>query len=74
MEQTFMSVRRSHLQKAFALAHRCADNPRCGDVERKYFRAIAFEIWQSCGESGEIPTTLPAAGELIGDLAAGEAA
>lgn len=49
---TYMSVERSRLQKAFALAHKAAEHYDVHDKERKYFRAIAWLIWLACGEEG----------------------
>ena len=59
MEQTFKSVDRMHLQKAFAMAHRAAESLEFHSRERKIFRAIAREIWEACGESGGVPASLP---------------
>jgi hypothetical protein len=38
------------LQKAFALATKCAEAPDIPLRERNYFRAIASLIWQSYGQ------------------------
>jgi len=65
-ERTFMSVERHHLQAAFTLAHKCACDPNIHDRERKYFRAIAYEIWKACGESGKMPAALPAEAQAVG--------
>jgi len=56
---TFRSVEVSKIQRAFAMAHRCATDPDIHDRERKYFRAIAYEIWKACGESGGLPERVP---------------
>jgi hypothetical protein len=73
MDTTYRSVEVSKIQKAFALAHRCANSPDVGDKERKYFRAIALEIWKSCGEENPLPRTLPTALAMAGTIAAQEA-
>lgn len=48
--RTFMSVERERIQKAFALAHKAAEDFDTPNKERKYFRAIAHLIWLACGE------------------------
>lgn len=59
---TFTSVSRSHLQKAFALAHRLSENPNVPCAQRGQFRAVAYLIWKAHGEQGGPP---PGAGERI---------
>jgi hypothetical protein len=46
----FKSVKRSDLQRAFALAHRGSQDNSGSVLTRKRFRAIAKLIWDSCGE------------------------
>lgn len=52
---TFTSVSRSHLQKAFALAHRLSENPSAPVDQRGQFRAVAYLIWKAHGEEGGPP-------------------
>lgn len=59
---TFTSVSRSHLQKAFALAHRLSENPNVPNAQRAQFRAVAYLIWKAHGEEGGPP---PGAGARI---------
>ena len=73
---SYMSLERNGVMKAFALAHRLADNPNVGDKERKYFRAIAHLIWQAAGEDVPVKITDPdarSAVEILGDAAIVEA-
>lgn len=51
----YTSVSRSHLQKAFALAHRLSENPDTPNVQRAQFRAVAYLIWKAHGEPGGPP-------------------
>src|SRR5579864_9284373 len=60
----YTSVSRSHLQKAFALAHRFSENPDVPSVQRAQFRAVAYLIWRAHGEPGGPP---PGAGERIAE-------
>lgn len=60
--QTFTSVSRVELQKAFAIAHRLSENPEVPAAQRAQFRAIANLIWKAHGEQGGIPE---GAGETI---------
>lgn len=80
---TYMSVERTRLQKAFALAHKSAESDTIHDKERKYFRAIAYLLWLACGEEGNpvpgnprldrfIETIGPAAEEELARSAKGE--
>lgn len=59
---TYTSVSRTHLQKAFAMAHRLSENPDVPNVQRAQFRAVACLIWKAHGEPGGPP---PGAGEKI---------
>ena len=68
-----MSADRGRILKAFTLAHRCGENPEIGDKERKYFRAIAHEIWCAVGEPGTPPPVLPEDAERIATGAEAEA-
>jgi len=69
---TYRSVDAEKVRRAFTMAHRCATDPNIGDRERKYFRAIAHEIWKACGESGGMPERLATEGRVIGDMALAE--
>jgi len=69
---TYRSVDAEKVRRAFTMAHRCATSPDIGDRERKYFRAIAYEIWKACGESGSMPERLSTESRVIGDLALAE--
>jgi hypothetical protein len=51
----FTSVTRQGLQEAFALAHRCAENPEYPIMARAKFASIAKLIWTAHGEAGEPP-------------------
>jgi hypothetical protein len=73
MEQIFTSVDRSRLLKAFTLAHRCATDFDTPDRERKYFRAIAYEIWMAHGEVSALPDTLPTPLAALGESVSQEA-
>jgi len=66
---TYRSVEVSKILRAFSMAHRLACDPNVGDKERKYFRAIAYEIWKACGEQPLMPQNLPAELRVIGDMA-----
>jgi hypothetical protein len=45
------NVHLANLDKAFALAHRASEDGRYSNKARAIFRAIAHQIWLSCGES-----------------------
>lgn len=58
----FTSARRDLLQKAFAKAHKNAENPKHTTLARAQFYDIAKLIWDAHGETGDIP---PNAGEIL---------
>ena len=53
--ETYTSVSRHGLQKAFALAHRLSENEFVPNAQRAQFRAIAYLIWKAHGEPGTPP-------------------
>jgi hypothetical protein len=61
---TFTSVCRQQLQQAFAIAHKCSEDPHLSGEVRAKFQSIARLIWKAHGEGGRIP---PGAGEALLD-------
>ena len=60
---SFMSVKRSEIQRAFGLAHRLSENEHVTPGVRKQAREIATAIWKACGEEKQIPAALPKASQ-----------
>ncbi len=69
MSQSFTSVDREKIQKAFALAHR-ASQVQHRSWPRDKFREIARLIWEAHGEPGELPADI---GNLLTKIECAEA-
>jgi hypothetical protein len=44
----------SHQQRAFALAHRAAENDAIDPAARNVFREIAYQLWLSAGGTADL--------------------